>query len=108
MKPTAATTIRAFDGSLADAEGLLAVERATFDESPYSAEQVRAMLTEGSQRAWLALAAGQIVGFVIAFPTYGLGGRVLGDRPAGRPRRVDGPRPGDAPHPCGGRRRQGA
>lgn len=74
MKPIAATIIRAFDGSLADAEGLLAVERASFDESPYSAGQVRAMLTEGPQRAWLALGAGQVVGFVIAFPTHGLAG----------------------------------
>ncbi len=66
--------IRAFDGSLADAEGLLAVERATFDESPYSAAQVRAMLTDGPQSAWLALAEGNVVGFVVAFPTSGLRG----------------------------------
>jgi ribosomal protein S18 acetylase RimI-like enzyme len=66
------TTIRTFDGSLADAEGLLAVEQATFDESPYSAEQVRAMLTGGPQRAWLAMAGSTVAGFVAAFPTYGL------------------------------------
>lgn len=69
--------IRAFDGSLADAEGLLAVEQATFNECPYSAEQVRAMLTTGSadadpvgatlcgrppglQRAWLAVDANPV------------------------------------------------
>ncbi len=40
--------IRAFDGSLADAKGLLAVEQATFDECPYTAEEVRTMLTAGS------------------------------------------------------------
>jgi ribosomal protein S18 acetylase RimI-like enzyme len=66
--------IRAFDGSLADAEGLLVVERATFDESPYSAEQVRALLTGGTQRAWLAMAGSTVTGFVAIFPTYGLRG----------------------------------
>jgi ribosomal protein S18 acetylase RimI-like enzyme len=68
------TIIRAFDDSLADAEGLLAVERATFDESPYSPEQVQAMLAAGPQRAWLAIAGGQIVGFCIGFATCGLRG----------------------------------
>jgi ribosomal protein S18 acetylase RimI-like enzyme len=67
------TVIRAFDGSLADAEGLLAVEKATFDEAPYSAEQVQAMLTGGAQRAWLATGGGQVVGFIVAFLTHGLG-----------------------------------
>ncbi|MEJ2734084.1 MAG: GNAT family N-acetyltransferase [Anaerolineae bacterium] len=68
------TIIRRFAGTLADAEGLLAVERATFDESPYSAEQVQAMLTGGAQRAWLAVNGGQVIGFVAAFPTSGLRG----------------------------------
>jgi L-amino acid N-acyltransferase YncA len=68
------TIIRRFAGTLADAEGLLAVERATFDESPYSAEQVQTMLTCGAQRAWLAVNGGQVIGFVVAFPTRGLRG----------------------------------
>jgi ribosomal protein S18 acetylase RimI-like enzyme len=68
------TIIRAFDGTLADAEGLLAVERATFDESPYNAEQVQAMLTDGEQRAWLAVNEGQVIGFAAVFPTWGLQG----------------------------------
>jgi ribosomal protein S18 acetylase RimI-like enzyme len=68
------TIIRRFAGSLVDAEGLLAVERATFDESPYSAEQVQAMLTSGAQRAWLAVNGGQVIGFVVAFSTTGLRG----------------------------------
>jgi len=68
------TIIRAFDGSLADAEGLLAVEKATFDETPYRAEQVQAMLTGGAQHAWLAIGEGQVAGFVIAFLTSGLAG----------------------------------
>ena len=68
------TIIRAFDGSLADAEGLLTVEKATFDESPYTPEQVRTMLTGGPQRAWLAFSQDQVVGFVTAFCTAGLRG----------------------------------
>jgi len=94
--------IRAFDGSLADAEGLLAVEQATFNECPYTAQEVRAMLQPGSsrvprpegvppasggpQRAWLAIddnpagAHGRaplrenVAGFVIAFPVSSLQG----------------------------------
>lgn len=66
--------VRPFNGSLADAEGVLAVERATFNETPYSSEQVRTMLAQGPQRAWLAVAAGQVVGFVVAFLTTGLHG----------------------------------
>lgn len=66
--------IRAFDGSLADAEGLLVVEQAVFAECPYDARQVREMLTEGPMRAWLAIGGGQIVGCIIAFLTTGLGG----------------------------------
>ena len=64
--------IRPFNGSLADAEGLLAVEKATFDESPYSAADVQAMLAEGPQQAWLASDGGKVAGFVIGFPVHGL------------------------------------
>jgi ribosomal protein S18 acetylase RimI-like enzyme len=66
--------VRAFDGSLADAEGLLGVEKATFNESPYSATQVLAMLSGETQRAWLATAEDQVIGFVVAFLTHGLRG----------------------------------
>lgn len=68
------TIIRRFAGNLGEAEGLLAVERATFNESPYSAEQVQTMLTGGAQRAWLAVNGGQVIGFVAVFPTMGLRG----------------------------------
>jgi GNAT superfamily N-acetyltransferase len=74
MAGTIRTIIRAFDGSRADAEGLLAVERAAFNECPYDAEQVRVMLAEGPQHAWLAIGDAGAVGFVIAFPTHGLQG----------------------------------
>jgi GNAT superfamily N-acetyltransferase len=68
--------IRAFDGSLADAQGLLAVEQATFGDCPYSAEQVQAMLQagHGRQRAWLAIQDGDPLGFVVAFPVGSLQG----------------------------------
>ncbi|MGD2041455.1 MAG: GNAT family N-acetyltransferase [Anaerolineae bacterium] len=73
------TIVRAFDGSLADARGLLALEKETFDESPYSPREVQAMLTAGPQRAWVAIEPGlapengeRIVGFCIAFLTRGL------------------------------------
>jgi GNAT superfamily N-acetyltransferase len=66
------TIIRSFNGTLADAEGLLAVERSAFDDCPYDAGQVQAMLAEGTQHACLAIAEGDVVGFAIAFPTHGL------------------------------------
>jgi ribosomal protein S18 acetylase RimI-like enzyme len=67
-------TIRAFDGSLDDAEGLLGVEKASFNESPYTAKQVQTMLSGDAQRAWLAIGEDQVIGFVVAFSTYGLRG----------------------------------
>lgn len=50
------------------------VEAATFDESPYSPDEVCGMLTGGRQQAWLAIAEGQVVGFVIGFVTQGMQG----------------------------------
>jgi len=67
--------IRPFDGSLRDAEGLLAVDRGTFAESPYNADEVIHLLTRGEQRAWLAIVEGEVTGFVTAFPTHTLYGR---------------------------------
>jgi ribosomal protein S18 acetylase RimI-like enzyme len=69
-----AVIIRPFNDSLADAEGLLDVERETFDESPYAADEVQAMLARGAQQAWLAVGEDRIIGFVIAFGTNGLAG----------------------------------
>lgn len=69
-----AVIIRAFQDSLADAEGLLDVERATFDESPYAAHEVQAMLARGTQRAWLAMGEDRVIGFVVAFVTNSLAG----------------------------------
>jgi ribosomal protein S18 acetylase RimI-like enzyme len=67
--------IRPFDGSRRDAEGLLAVDRGTFAESPYNADEVIHLLTNGEQRAWLAIVEGEVTGFVMAFPTHTLHGR---------------------------------
>ena len=67
--------IRPFDGSCHDAKGLLAVEKETFTQSPYSADEVIYLLTNGGQRAWLALDEGKVTAFVMAFPTYTLHGR---------------------------------
>ena len=98
MVGSSRAVIRPFAGSLAEAEGVLAVERATFDESPYTPEQVQKMLVGGPQYAWLALQShragmstappsapppavvgdggeGAVVGFVIAFATGGLHGQ---------------------------------
>lgn len=68
------SSIRPFEGSLSEAQGILAVEQATFHESPYSADELRTMLTQGQQRAWLAMKGPDAVGFVVAFPTHGLSG----------------------------------
>jgi ribosomal protein S18 acetylase RimI-like enzyme len=69
-----AVRIGPFNGSLEDAEGLLLVERATFDESPYSPAELQAMLAGGWQHAWLARADDEVVGFVVAFATQSLAG----------------------------------
>lgn len=67
--------IRPFDGSRRDAEGLLAVDRGTFAESPYNADEVVHLLANGERRAWLAVVEGEVTGFVMAFPTHTLHGR---------------------------------
>jgi ribosomal protein S18 acetylase RimI-like enzyme len=67
--------IRPFDSSRHDAEGLLAVDRGTFAESPYRTDEVIHLLTNGEQRAWLAIVEGEVTGFVTAFPTCTLHGR---------------------------------
>jgi ribosomal protein S18 acetylase RimI-like enzyme len=66
--------IRLFDGSRRDAKGLLAVERDTFAESPYDADEVIHLFTKAGQRAWLAIVEGEVTGFVAGFPTYTLRG----------------------------------
>lgn len=64
--------LRPFDGSLRDARGILAVERATFNESPYTPREIVRLLSRSEQRAWVAEAGGEVVGFVSAFVTQTL------------------------------------
>lgn len=85
--------IRPFRNTRADAEGVLAVERATFAESPYDADQVQALLANGRQHAWLAVDSQEVVGFVISFLSEGLHRRwweidLLAVLPAWRGRRL--------------------
>jgi ribosomal protein S18 acetylase RimI-like enzyme len=61
--------LRPFNASLTDARGILTVDRATFNECPYSPERIVRLLTAGEQQAWVAEVDGHIVGFVAAFPT---------------------------------------
>jgi len=72
--------IRPFNDTLDDARGILAVDRATFDECPYTPEQIVHLLTEpcaGSEplqgsRVWVAEVEGSVAGFVAAFATRSL------------------------------------
>ncbi len=63
------TVLRPFNGALDDARGILAVDRATFDDCPYSPERIVRLLADGEQRVWVAEVDGVVVGFVAAFAT---------------------------------------
>jgi N-acetylglutamate synthase-like GNAT family acetyltransferase len=67
--------IRAFDGSLRDARGIVAVDRATFADCSYTAEHIVALESGVDQYAWVAEEEGQILGFVSAFATHSLAAR---------------------------------
>jgi len=64
--------IRAFDGTLRDAQGILAVDGETFGDCPYTAAYIADLGTSPRQRVWVAQAGGEIVGFVSAFATHSL------------------------------------
>jgi ribosomal protein S18 acetylase RimI-like enzyme len=64
--------IRAFNGSLRDAQAIVDIDRATFADCPYDAQQIAALEADPSQYAWVAEEEGQVVGYVSAFATYGL------------------------------------
>ena len=61
--------LRSFKAGLSDARGILAVDRATFNDCPYPPDQIVHLLTSGEQRAWVAEVDGSVAGFVTAFPT---------------------------------------
>jgi ribosomal protein S18 acetylase RimI-like enzyme len=64
--------IRAFNGSLCDARAIVAVDRATFADCPYTAEHIVALESRPEQYAWVAEEEGRILGFVSAFATHSL------------------------------------
>jgi ribosomal protein S18 acetylase RimI-like enzyme len=64
--------IRAFDGSLDDARSIIEIDRATFADCPYSAEQIVALEADPGQYAWVAEDGSQVVGYVSAFATHSL------------------------------------
>lgn len=64
--------IRAFDGSLSDARGIIEIDRATFADCPYTAEQVVALEADEGQYAWVAQEGDRVVGYVSAFVTHSL------------------------------------
>ncbi len=61
--------LRPFNGSLADARGILTIDQATFNDCPYPPERIVRLLMDGEQRAWVAEVEGRVVGFATAFPT---------------------------------------
>lgn len=68
-----AWSVRRLRNSLADADGILSVEKETVGECPYTPEELLARLTAPDQRVWLAEAASRIVGFLAGLCTPGLG-----------------------------------
>jgi ribosomal protein S18 acetylase RimI-like enzyme len=64
--------IRAFDGSLGDARAIIEIDRATFADCPYTAEQIVALESDAGQYAWVAEEGGRILGYVSAFATHSL------------------------------------
>lgn len=63
---------RAFGGSLADAQGIVEVDKSTFGGCTYTAEYICALESDPDRCVWLAEQEGLIVGFVSAFPTHSL------------------------------------
>jgi L-amino acid N-acyltransferase YncA len=57
---------------LGDARAIIEIDRATFADCPYTAEQIVALETDAGQYVWVAQQDGRILGYVSAFPTYSL------------------------------------
>jgi len=64
--------VRPFNGSLEDAQGIVQVDRETFDDCDYTPEYIVALEAASGQYAWVAEQEGRIVGFVSAFCTHSL------------------------------------
>ena len=67
-------SFRRYAGTLADAQGLLSVERQTFRECPYTPTELRQRLQRPEVRLWLAVADGRVIGFAAGFLTAGIHG----------------------------------
>lgn len=67
-------TIRPYAGTLADTRGILAVERRTFGECPYTAEELLPRLAAPDQHVLVAVAAAQVRGFVAGLRVPGADG----------------------------------
>jgi ribosomal protein S18 acetylase RimI-like enzyme len=66
--------IRPFAGTLRDAQGLIEVDAETFDECPYTPDQLVELLARPEHWTAVAVERGQVVGFVSAFETQSLAG----------------------------------
>jgi GNAT superfamily N-acetyltransferase len=66
--------IRAFDGALGDAGGVIAVDGETFGDCRYTPHYVAELVETGGQNVWVAEMEGGIVGFVSTFITHSLTG----------------------------------
>jgi N-acetylglutamate synthase-like GNAT family acetyltransferase len=64
--------VRPFNGSLEDAQGIIQVDRETFDDCDYTPEYIVALEADPGQYAWVIEQDGRIVGFVSAFCTHSL------------------------------------
>jgi GNAT superfamily N-acetyltransferase len=63
---------RPFDGTLADAAAVLAVEAACWNQSPHGPSEALEVLRRAGSVCWLAAdESGKVVGFVHCFPTVG-------------------------------------
>jgi ribosomal protein S18 acetylase RimI-like enzyme len=67
--------IRPFDGSIADAKGIIQVDRETFDDCPYPPDYIASLQAEGAGQAWVAILDDRVAGFVSAFETHSLAAR---------------------------------
>lgn len=61
-----------FGGSLADAQGIVEVDKSTFGGCAYTAEYIRALESDSGRCVWIAEQDERVVGFVSAFPTHSL------------------------------------
>ena len=65
-------SIRRFGGSLADAQGIIEVDKSTFGGCGYTPEYIATLESGADRCVWLAEEEQRIVGFVSAFATHSL------------------------------------